>query len=239
MKRFLIGLLVLSTLSVSAQIRKPNRNVGGQFSLGVRNTTSLFGHDDESVGMGFGGQFRIRLYDFLNTEWYADYLTSGIGSIGNRTDYHIGWSVMFYSPKKRKYKSYRPKPYLIAGHCFDYTRISGNNLMYQSNASAERWSSAVQAGLGMHIPFSERIDISLAGQYMMHLGKDIHAETRTAGNGDQFLFVEPVDEAGLEGHLLVTVSLNIRIADLWADVRGPLGEHEPMTPEDQEPQIDQ
>lgn len=219
MKRLLICMCLVSAIAVQAQVRKPNRNVGGQFSLGVRSTASLFSHNGDGIGTGAGGQFRIRFYDFLNTEWFADYVMSDVGTIGNRTDYHIGWSVMFYSPRQKPFKKYRPKPYFLAGHCFDYTRVQGTNPFYQVASSASRWSSAVQTGFGTHIPFSERVDISFSAQYMIHLGKDIHSEERTAANGDKFLHAEIEDNAGLDGHLFLTCSLNIRMADLWRDHR--------------------
>jgi hypothetical protein len=215
MKRFLICTCLLAAFTAQAQNRKPNKNVGGQFSLGVRSTASLFSHEGQSAGTGVGGQFRIRFYEFLNSEWFADYIMSGVGDIGTRTDYHIGWSVMFYMPKQKPFKKYRPKPYFLAGHCFDYTRVEGNNPFYYSSAS--RWSSAVQSGFGTHIPFSERADLSFSAQYMIHLGKDIHSEEHTAANGDKFLHAEVDNDAGIDGHLFFTASLNIRIADLWRD----------------------
>lgn len=208
---------LLAAIVVQAQNRKPNRNSGGQFSLGVRSTASLFSGDGNGIGTGVGGQFRIRFYEFMNSEWFADYITSDVGGIGTRTDYHIGWSVMFYLPNQKPFKKYRPKPYFLAGHCFDYTRVQGNNPFYQIGSSASRWSSAIQSGLGMHIPFSERVDLSFTAQYMIHLGKEIVSEKRTAANGDAYLYVEEDDHAGLDGHLFLTCSLNIRLADLWRD----------------------
>ena len=217
MKRFLICMCIFSAIAVQAQVRRQNRNVGGQFSLGVRSTASLFSGDGNGMGFGTGGQFRIRFYDFLNTEWFGDYVMSPVGSIGTRTDYHIGWSVMFYSPKQKAFKKYRPKPYFLVGHCFDFTRVESNNPFYRVEYSASRWSSAIQSGLGMHIPLAERVDLSFSAQYMIHLGKEIESEERTAGNGDKFLHAEIIDNAGIDGHLFLTCSLNIRLADLWRD----------------------
>lgn len=216
MRRKLVLLFVLVPFFVFAQA---NRNSGGQFSLGVRSTVSMFNDSGTGMGTGFGGQFRLRFFEFLNSEWYADYLTSGIGQIGTRTDYHVGWSVMFYlgKPKRGVYKAYVPKPYFLTGHCFDYTRVNGNNPFYLSNSSASRWSSAVQAGFGMHIPLSPRFDFSTSAQYMMHFGKEILTEERTAANGDKFLYTNLEDDAGIEGHLLITFSLNYRLADFWKD----------------------
>jgi hypothetical protein len=44
-----------------------------------------------------------------------------------------------------------------------------------------RGSSAVQAGAGLHLNLSERLDLSFTTQYMMHLGKDIHAHVHEDG----------------------------------------------------------
>jgi hypothetical protein len=236
MKRFLVFAFFLCTISMFGQVRKKNQNVGGQFSLGIRSTMSLFSDAGSSIGTGAGGQVRIRLYNYLGTEWFGDYLTSSIGKIGTRTDYHIGWSVVFYSPKKKKYKSLRPIPYLLVGHCFDYTRVQGNNPFYQSaTSSASRWSSAIQGGLGMHIPFTEKIDFSVSAQYMLHLGKDLTVETLYSGGAtrDPFLYVTKED-AGLDGHLLISFSLNMRLADLWQDKKGTLA-GKPVDPDGQNP----
>jgi hypothetical protein len=220
MKKITLALFLFFSLAGFAQ---SNKSHGGEFSLGIRNTASLFSKES-GLGIGYGGQFRLRLYDFMNTEWFADYFSSGIGTLGNRMDYHIGWSVMFYIPSTvEKTVLHKPVPYFLAGHCFDYTRVRGNNYFYQSNADASRWSSAIQAGLGMHFPVTYKIDLSFNAQYMMHLGKEIAAETRTAANGDEFLFITTEDNAGLEGHLLLTLSINFRLADFWKDQHGALG----------------
>lgn len=187
---------------------------GGQFSLGVRSTTSLFS-DESGTGTGFGGQFRIRFFHLLNSEWFADYITSDIGGgLGTRTDYHIGWSVMFYPAfAYRNNERLKLQPYLLAGHCFDYTRFEGNDFAEHNIRS--RWSSAVQGGLGFHLPLTDRLDFSLSGQYMMHFGKEIEPHVRTNAAGKDYLYFDEHAVEGLEGHLLVTCSMNIRIADLW------------------------
>ena len=222
MKRFLFLLILLLPFSAFSQ---GNRNSGGQFGLGVRSTVSLFS-DHSSTGTGFGGQFRLRFFEFMNSEFFADYLTSDIEQLGSRTDYHIGWSVMFYLGKQKRnsYKPYVPKPYFLTGHCFDYTRVQGNNPWYQTNANASRWSSAVQAGFGMHIPLTPRFDFSTNVQYMYHFGKELEVEERVAGNGDHFLYTAVQEDTNLEGHLLITFSVNMRVADFWKDAhRGGAG----------------
>lgn len=185
----------------------------GTFSLGVRNTFSTFGAT-ENLGVGFGGQFRIRVSNRINTEWFTDFINEDIDGLATRNDYHIGWSVMIY-PFKTKAKLV---PYVLAGHCFDYTKVRTTYNIYTSNPpqTVSRLSSATQVGLGTHINLSEIVDISLSSQYMMHLGSDVHAETHEH-NGVKEIHIEKEGHSGfsLEGHLLFTLSVNFKIAQLW------------------------
>jgi len=212
---FLFGLLLVasglfaqedvSTIAVEKE--------SGTFSLGVRNTFSTFGAT-ENLGVGFGGQFRIRVSNRINTEWFTDFINEDIDGLATRNDYHIGWSVMIY-PFKTKAKLV---PYVLAGHCFDYTKVRTTYNIYTSNPpqTVSRLSSATQVGLGTHINLSEIVDISLSSQYMMHLGSDVHAETHEH-NGVKEIHIEKEGHSGfsLEGHLLFTLSVNFKIAQLW------------------------
>lgn len=187
----------------------------GELQLGLRNTLSVFG-DAGYPGYGVGGQFRLRLSKMLNTEWFADYFTTNLGGLGKRADGHIGWSVMFYPFNKLEGK--KIQPYFLAGHCFDYTKVTpfSTVTLDRSGEAKSRWSSATQAGLGTHFFISDHFNLSLSAQYMIHLGKDIHADIHEHG-GVPELHIE--DNAShdntLEGHLLITLSLNIKIANLW------------------------
>ena len=95
----------------------------------------------------------------------------------------------------------------MAGHCFDYSRFAENK---NSSNFQERWSSAVQGGIGTHINLSKRLDLTIMTQYMIHLGNHIDASV----NGNTLQLSEERG-ASLEGHLLTTVSINFKIADLW------------------------
>ncbi len=188
----------------------------GMLSLGGRTTVSLFNdHKNEMTGTGVGGQFRLRFSDAVNTDWFFDYITSDILNYAHRTDYHIGWSVLFYPINQLDYfrqdGEFKPKfrPYILAGHCFDYSRIESKA---DATVYGERWSSAVQAGLGTHLELSPRFDISLTGQYMIHLGN--HIETDYDFTTGALSFHEHKG-ASLAGHVLVTLSLNYKIAKLW------------------------
>ena len=191
-------------------------NPAGMLSLGGRTTVSLFNdHKNEMTGTGVGGQFRLRFSDAVNTDWFFDYITSDILNYAHRTDYHIGWSVLFYPINQLDYfrqdGEVKPKfrPYILAGHCFDYSRIESKA---DATVYGERWSSAVQAGLGTHLELSPRFDISLTGQYMIHLGN--HIETDYDFTTGALSFHEHKG-ASLAGHVLLTLSLNYKIAKLW------------------------
>ena len=205
---FSIGILVLFLLlcpfivhSQESDWKKGSEN--GLMGLGVRSTISLFNHGETgNVGTGVGGQFRIQFAEKVNSDWFFDYLTSSVDELANRSDYHIGWSVLYYPTKQLKMR-----PYALAGHCFDYTRIIDN---VDASHFLQRWSSAVQGGVGSHLNLSDRFDVSMTAQYMIHLGNDIHARQE---NG--ITIFQEEKGASLEGHFLVNVSLTYKIADLW------------------------
>ncbi|HWR32714.1 MAG TPA: hypothetical protein VN451_04285 [Chitinophagaceae bacterium] len=199
------ALLLVAPYYLSAQAISGKQNLSGTFSLGSRNTLSMFS-DDDAIGKGIGGQFRIQIAPKINTEWYFDYITSKNGSLTYRNDYHIGWSVLLYS--KNNYRFDRLlQPYLIAGHCFDYSKVTQQNI--KSN-SANRLSMATQAGIGTHINITQKLDCSLSGQYMIHFGKDI--ETTAIGD---VVVIEKKNFSGPDGHLLFTISFNYKFFRLW------------------------
>lgn len=181
----------------------------GQFSLGVRNTGSVFG-DAGSFGLGFGGQFRIRMGKHINTEWFADYMSTNIQNLGFRKDAHIGWSVMFY-PGKNPMQTNKLTPYILAGHCFDYTKVTS---LYPNENPADKWSSAVQMGIGTHYLITNDFDVSLSTQYMIHLGGHLESQISNHGSGNHMHIVQG-SGVDLEGHLLATLSFNYKIAQLW------------------------
>ncbi|MDF2437292.1 MAG: hypothetical protein K0Q95_1668 [Bacteroidota bacterium] len=202
-------LFLLLPLMSTAQEREHLDKESGYFQLGVRNTISAFS-DDNANGFGYGGQFRIRVLSRLNTDWFADYITTDISGMAKREDLHIGWSVLAY-PLNYETTKGKLTPYILAGHCFDYTRVSLNN----SNISKDKFSSAVQAGIGAHYNITDRIDVSLTTQYMMHLGYDVHADVHLNYEGEKEIEIEKQSIRGLEGHLLISLSMNVRLFDMW------------------------
>ncbi len=205
--------MVFATMSLLASATGDSTRYGGDFSLGMRTTMSAF-TDAGSIGMGSGGEFRIRLSRQINTEWFADYITTNIQNLGYRRDAHIGWSVLFYLDKNPLTVG-KVTPYILAGHCFDYTRVYSE---WPSVSPQERWSSAVQAGFGIHYNITKRFDISLLSQYMMHLGTNIVTSIESNGEGPiggEYLNITRQSGLSLEGHLLTTLSVNYKVGKLW------------------------
>lgn len=179
-------------------------NAASWFSLGARSTISTFSHD--GTGIGTGGQFRIQVSNKVNTDWFADYISINIKNKVRSDYYHIGWSVLYYPFNKAIY----PKlfqPYVLAGHCFDYNKKTA---ISDPTISKDRWGSAVQAGLGTHFNLTERFDVSLMFQYMIHLTRELEA---TIENDN--VSIETHDHNDLEGHLLGTLSVNYKIGRIW------------------------
>lgn len=205
---FLLVTYFLSTVLTKAQETSfLHQQSSGLFSLGTRNTFSLFNdHHHGTPGVGIGGQYRVQFSDRINTEWYLDWISSSIGNKVGRNDYHIGWSVMYY-PGKNIHFTQTLQPYLIIGHCFD------NSEMFEKknrSNSASRLSMATQAGMGCHVNITPELDLSFSGQYMLHFGKEMEIEE--VDNSIQFL---PEDYSSVSGHLLLTVSANYKFGRLW------------------------
>lgn len=212
MKKLLSIILVAFSQFVWLQ-ENTNYLEKGQLSVGLRTTTSVFGHDPVP-GLGIGGQFRLQILDYINTEWFADYITMDLNGAGVRNNTHIGWSVMFYPKQFNRFV-----PYIIAGHCFDYANVTPLSTAYddRSDEVISRWSSAVQGGLGAHYFLTDRFNLTFSAQYMMHLGKHLEYELEETEAG-WYLNTAPATpdpDVRLEGHILLTLSLNYRLADFW------------------------
>jgi opacity protein-like surface antigen len=208
MKNFIVctAVICLPFIVKAQQIEKPEKQAR-DFSLGVRNTISAFSHGGSEFGYGAGWHFRIQLLKRLNTEWFGDALFTNIHNKANRKDYHVGWSVMYYVIDPKGFTR-KITPYALAGHCFDHTRvrINGNEAPARS-----RWNSAVQAGAGFHYNITPKFDISTTIQYMLHLGRELHAHENSQGE----IEIEEHKNAGWEGHLLFNISVNYKIFKLW------------------------
>lgn len=178
----------------------------GMFSLGIRSTANAF--SDDGFGLGVGGQFRIQFAESVNSDWFADYIVINENKLVRSEYIHIGWSLLYY-PFSNKEFHQKISPYIAAGHCFDFNKKSE---ITNIGNSRDRWGSAVQGGLGFHWNVTQKFDLTVMSQYMIHFTEEIAYST--ANNSVQFL-----DHGGgnsLEGHLLTTLSFNYKIGKLWA-----------------------
>jgi hypothetical protein len=208
MKNF-TGIIAAALLLLSTSVFAQKDSTAGEFTLGMRSTVSSF-TDAGSVGLGAGGQFWIRITKHMNTVWYSDYINTNIQSIGFRRDGHIGWSVVFYMDKD-PLLTHKITPYILAGQCFDYTNVYSD---YNKN-NVERWSAAAaQGGVGATYKLTDHFDLSLIALYMMHLGKHVETEIDYTEQGEKYLTITTPQGASLDGHLLITFSLNYLLGKL-------------------------
>ena len=182
-------------------------NFGGVVSVGARSDMNIFAAAPKSPGIGTGGSFRIQLLERLNTEWFADYITTNLYNKAHRIDGHIGWNVMFYvlNPKgfTRKFT-----PFLAAGQCFDYTSVAMNG---ENQQQLQKWTAAVQMELGCHYNITPRFDVSLSTLYDLHLGRDLEV----LQNPDGTVYLSNARAAGWEGHVMIILSCHYKIFRLW------------------------
>ncbi len=209
-RSFLVLVFVLLFGYSKGQTRRDSIG-SGQFSFGMRNTLSAF-TDAQSLGLGSGAEVRIRLAKQINTEWFGDYISTNVQNLGYRRDAHIGWSVLFYLNKDPLLAG-KLSAYVLAGHCFDYTQVYSD---WPGVPVGERWSSAVQGGLGIHYNLTRRFDVSLLSQYMVHFGTNIITSIDyDEASKQNYLSITKGSGLSQEGHLLTTLSVNYMLGYLW------------------------
>lgn len=205
MKNLILIAILCIVIPVHAQKEKRWSTEKGALSLGARTSYSLVNDGKwQKPAFGAGGQFRLRFSDRVNSEWFLDYLTADLADYGWRADTHIGWSMMYYLLRN---PHPTVQPYILAGHCFEYLKFSANN---QPSNFAERYSASAQAGIGTHFNITNKFDISLTAQYMIHFGTKI-----IASNAENVVTFTKVKGSGIHDHVLFNISLNYKIADLW------------------------
>lgn len=198
-------IVLLGLLPSLASAQSENQLEGGQFALGMRNSINVFG-SESILGLGAGGHFKLSVSKRVNTEWFVDLIQSQGNNDILRRDYHIGWAVQFALPKDG-FGSHRFVPYVMGGQCFDLTKV-GFRAQYESPLV---FSAAAQAGVGVSHFLTPALELNLQSQYMIHLGKHVHADLD--GNGIGHVNVERGFD--LAGHWLTTFSFSVYFLRFW------------------------
>ena len=89
-----ITVIAILLAAIPAYQSQKKMDLGRWLSIGGRSTLNLFDHD--GVGLGTGGQVRIRFSERVNTDWFADYILISNAKNIRSEYYHVGWSVMYY-----------------------------------------------------------------------------------------------------------------------------------------------
>ena len=129
----ILFILFLQGVCFSQVVNKSKFPSSGWLSFGMRSTLSTF--DGDGNGLGYGGQFQIKLSSRVNTDWFGDYISINVSDKVRSEYYHIGWSVVYYPFEQYQYPRLL-QPYILAGHCFDYNKKTE---MANSSNSKDRW----------------------------------------------------------------------------------------------------
>jgi len=188
----------------------------GYLSIGSRNCfSSFFSQGKAFVGTGAGGQFALRIAEDFNSHYFADWIVSNVDNLAQRYDFHSGFSMMpqLFSPRiGNKHLSVFP----LAGICIDYTKFSVTTGKDSASLPryVERYSFAVQAGFGVTLPVSKKLDVSLEAHYMLHIGTCMGVLIL---NSDEvrLLKMQPAGNLCLEGHYVLAFSMDYKLFKLW------------------------
>lgn len=178
----------------------------GRFGLGMRNTVNLWS-ENKMIGLGSGGQFKLAFSPKVNTEFFADYISSKGQYNSFRKDYHIGWAVQF-ALAKEGFGSRPIVPYLMAGQCFDLTRVG----ILGGTKSPLVFSAAVQGGAGISAFVHPLMEFNFQLQYMMHMTQHVHLSF----DENQVGSTEVEKGASAEGHLLASLTYSVYFLRLWS-----------------------
>lgn len=212
--RHIIVFLLLSVnvlhafYSIAQKPMRLKHNVSGVFAIGLRNGLVL-SHSSSgwNTGQGLGLQARIMATSHINTEWFFEVFQGGYTPQGVRADGHIGGLMLLYP----QHRLQRVAPFLAIGPNADYVKLR-ERVNKQNFVS--RWSFGLQSGIGIQINLTRRSDMTISTQYMVHFGKPLILPLE-----DSAIILLPHTGSGLDGHFIVNVSFNYKMADLWKRLR--------------------
>ncbi len=206
----LLAGLSLCLIPDGCEAQKPLRlrhDESGIFALGIRTGMAISNNDGWYFSPGWGAQTRIQASRHFNTEWYLEFFHGAYTDYAVRTDGHIGGLLMWYP----QHRPQNVAPFLCLGPNADYIKL--RDRLNKENFTS-RWSLGAQAGIGMHITLTRRSDITISTQYMTHFGQSMALAVN-----ESTVVTIPKSGSGLDGHILLNVSMNYKMADLWKRLR--------------------
>ncbi len=206
---FLLMLTICCCSPVAAQkAMRLKWKDSGVLAIGLRSGIVLANSSNGlNEGQGMGVQARLMATSHINTEWFFEYFHGGFTNAAVRTDGHIGATVLLYP----QHRLQRVTPFLAVGPNADYIRL--HERINKANA-ASRWSLAAHSGMGMHINLTRRTDMTISALYMLHFGSELKLPLE-----DATLLTVPDGGKTLDGHFIINLSFNYKIADLWKRLR--------------------
>ncbi|MCS6990547.1 MAG: hypothetical protein NZL95_01640 [Chitinophagales bacterium] len=180
----------------------------GVFAAGIRTAAGLTLTDSTlNLAQGVGLQARLLVLQRLNTEWYVEWLRGGFSDEAFRTDLHLGFNILGYFQRRLQ----RVAPFLMTGFAADALTL--NNRL-EARHRTTSWTTAVLGAIGFHINLTWRSDLTIAVAYQHHL---VHQALLQTAEG--ILAQVPRSGRTGDGHLLVQLSMNYKITDLWKTIR--------------------
>lgn len=207
MSRIIIVFILLLPITGFSQEEIYSRE-NGILTFGTRSSVTLSPQGD-NVGTGFGGVMRLKFSRRINSEWFADYITSNIAGLARKTDNQLGGAVLFY-PFNSFVEQGRKIPFLVLGQALVNSRITKNGL---NGETASQWYPLANAGIGGHWYFTNKFDFSLSCQYMQPLGRGIEASEFSGSQGEREITIN--ENVRTPGYFFLNLSFNATIADLW------------------------
>lgn len=205
-RTLLVVCLLIPFITSAQKPLKIKYTQAGIFALGIRVPFAVTSTPDgTSVLQGLGCESRLQLGRHYNTEWFVEYVRGQYGNASVRSDTHIGGEFMLYP----QFKMRRVQPFVAAGPMADFSSVHEQS---DKSNNASRWSLAAAAGLGMHINITWRTDITIAAKYLVHFGEKISP----VYSGDEVFYLT---DSGVDGQLMLTLSMNFKMFDLWKRIR--------------------
>lgn len=210
---------VVSLVSISianeqavAQKAQTKNPYSGDLQFGIRGTLNPFIKKAESW-IGYGAQMRVKISRRINTEWFADYFPATIKWSGERRDIRIGSAIEYY-PLHEIYTGKECTPYFSIGPTSTYTQLSSRPFNAES-WEAKRWSFGVIAGMGMLVNVGKKLNFGFVTQYCSQMATELKFGKNYVGDSDNLPTKIHDAKISYEGQLLLCMSVNYTIGDLW------------------------